>query len=251
MTERDEERSAARSAPLPILFDMDGVLLDGRATLPGVYADAADAAIEAFGCDVDAGQRRVLRAHPPDDAFRSVCSSLDIDPERFWERKEREANRASRERIRAGERTVHADVSAALAIARERPAGIVSNNRHETVRFVAEYFGFDDAFDVVRGRDPTLDGFDRRKPNPDYLSETMAELGIDAGLYVGDRPKDAVAAARAGLDAALLRRPHHPETTAAVEPAAEIESLRELPGLLDAGEELDESGERASERGVE
>lgn len=237
MTDRTDRRPDGGSQPIPVLFDMDGVLLEGRSTLPGVYADAADAAIETLGCDVDDRQRRVLRAHPPAAELRAVCSALDVDAERFWKRKERAASRLSHERIRAGERAAQDDLSAAVAIARERPAAIVSNNRHETVRFVADRFELESAFDVVRGRDPTLEGFDRRKPDPSYLSETMDELGVTEGVYVGDRPKDVLAAARAGLDAVLLRRAHHPEEPVAGSPAAVIESLHGLERVVDAIEE--------------
>lgn len=222
-----------------VLFDMDGVLLDGRRSVPGTYERAADEAIDELGLDPDDDQRAVLRAYRCDETVQAVCRTLGTDLEQFWRLKERRASALSREQFRAGERTFQDDVSTAVAVASERPAAIVSNNRHDTVVFAAERHEIGAAVDAVRGRDPTPAGFRRRKPDPHYLIETMAELGVDAGVYVGDRAKDVLAADRAGLASVLLARPGHAEEELPEEttPRATIRSLEQLPGALERFDE--------------
>jgi phosphoglycolate phosphatase-like HAD superfamily hydrolase len=88
-----------------------------------------------------------------------------------------------------------------------------------------------DVFTVVRGREPGLEGFRRRKPEPYYLLETMERLGADRGLYVGDRETDMVAAERAGLEGVFVAREHNADVELEVEPAARIGSLAELAAL--------------------
>ncbi len=232
--------STRRDAEVPaVLFDMDGVLLDGRRSVPGTYERAADEAIDELGLDPDDDQQAVLRAYRCDKTVRAVCRTLETDLERFWRLKERRANALAREQFQAGERTFQDDISTAVAVASERPAAIVSNNRHDTVVFAAERHEIGAAVDAVRGRDPTPAGFRRRKPDPHYLIETMAKLGADAGVYVGDRAKDVLAADRAGLASVLLARPGHAEEELPEEttPQATIRSLGQLPGAL---ERLDE-----------
>lgn len=208
----------------PILFDMDGVVLEGRGTHPTVYDRAADAALTELGLEPDERRRAALREYEYESVERA-CTALGVDPARFWQLKERHASRLCHDRLRAGERGVYDDVAAIDALAAETTLALVSNNRHETVSFVADHFEL--PFDLVRGRDPTPEGFRRRKPRPDYLEETLERLDEDGGLYVGDRETDVVAASRAGLEAAYLRRPHNADTTCP-DGAIELESLSEL-----------------------
>jgi phosphoglycolate phosphatase-like HAD superfamily hydrolase len=109
----------------------------------------------------------------------------------------------------------------------------VSNNYHPTVEFVVDHFRLS-AFGVARGRDLGLDGYQRRKPNPHYLNETLDALGVSTGLYVGDRETDVLAAERAGLESVFIRRAHNAAVDLDVEPTVEIESLDALVSLVTA-----------------
>jgi hypothetical protein len=73
--------------------------------------------------------------------------------------------------LRAGERRLSPDVDALDGVADGRPLGVVSNNYDPAVEFVVDHHG-PDAFSFVRGRDPGVDGFRRRKPGPHYLCDT-------------------------------------------------------------------------------
>ncbi|TYL40503.1 HAD family hydrolase [Natronococcus pandeyae] len=213
---------------------MDGVILEGPGTPLSVYNRAADTAIDALGLEPTERQRRDLRDHGYENV-ESACSSLGVDPTEFWRRKEEQASRLAADRIRSGERGIYEDVEALRTLGERATLALVSNNRHETAEFVADHLPA--SFAAARGRDPTAAGWRRRKPKPDYLLETLAELDVDGGLYVGDRETDVIAAEEAGLEAAYLRRPHNADEPLPAGATYELESLSELAGILDGRHE--------------
>jgi HAD superfamily hydrolase (TIGR01549 family) len=226
------------SAPRPdgyeaVLFDMDGVVLEGRGTDPAVHSHALDDVLADRGLTVPSSLREPLERDAYDDAFRSACAELGVDPgPLFRAREERSAKRAV-ERLAAGARRLHRDVEVLDALADRAALGLVSNNYHPTVEFVVDHFRLD-AFAFVRGRDLGPDGYRRRKPDPHYVEEALDALGATDGIYVGDRATDVIAAERAGIDSAFLRRDHNADRDLDVEPTVEIESLRDLVALADA-----------------
>ncbi|ERG89838.1 MAG: haloacid dehalogenase family protein [halophilic archaeon J07HX5] len=235
------------TASVPVLFDMDGVLLEGRRSRPGTYATATDRAIDELGMEPDGPDRELLREYRCDEAVEAICDAHGVSLSEFWRLKEVKASAVAREQFQTGERQFHNDAAAAVTTAKNRPSAVVSNNRHKTVDFITNRHPIGEAADVVRGRDPTPTGFHRRKPNPYYLTETLEKLGVDTGVYVGDRQKDVLAAHRAGLAGILLARPAHSDTSADAEagdaeagdadllqPDATIASLTELETSLAA-----------------
>lgn len=215
-----------------ILFDMDGVFLEGPGTDPSVYERAADAALDELEVEPTAEQRAALRNYGYTDAVADHCDALGIDTDEFWRRKEHHASRFAHDRLRSGERGTYDDIETIRPLARNASLALVSNNRHETVEFVVEWLDFDDVFDAVRGRDPTPAGYGRRKPRPDYLEETLDKLGADEGLYVGDRDEDVLAAERAGLDSVYLRRAHNRNDPLPEGASYELASLAALSDVL-------------------
>ncbi|MFC4360034.1 HAD family hydrolase [Halobium salinum] len=219
-----------------ILFDMDGVLLDGRGTDPTLYHDATR---ELFA---DAGVTDV-----PDDLLDhhdgAHCDILDaaaaegLDPDAFWADREARASELEHERLDAGDRAPYDDAAVLSTLAETHEIAVVSNNRQATVEFVADWVGFAESASVLRGRDPTVEGYERKKPDPHYLRETLDDLGVAAedSLYVGDRESDVVAADRAEMDAAFVRRSHNRDVTLEREPTYEVESLTALTELRPTG----------------
>ena len=216
-----------------ILFDMDGVLIEGPRTDPQVYADASDAALAELDAEPTPSQRRDFRNHDV-ERIRTHCEELGIDRARFWKLKETYASSGTHDRLRSGERGIYDDVDAIRELSDRTTTGLVTNNRHETAAFVAEFVGID--FDVVRGREPTLEGYERRKPDPYYLEEALADLGVSDGLYVGDSPKDIVAGQAAGLETAFLRRSHNRERECPPNATYELESVTEVLSVIDERE---------------
>lgn len=213
-----------------VLFDMDGVLIQGPSTPSEVYQNAADDVIEFFELSVTESQRAKLGAYRYNEKMRATCRELGIDPEEFWAARERFACRRSNRRLQGGSRPPYPDTETLEGLS--VPLAIVSNNRDATVKFVADHL-FPRYFAVARGRDRTAEGFQRRKPESDYIDEVLAELGVERALFVGDREADVIGAHRAGIDAAFLRRDHNGQVTPEETPEADIESLEELPALLE------------------
>ncbi|MFC5135566.1 MULTISPECIES: HAD family hydrolase [Haloferacaceae] len=232
-TAHDPERRTDRTSDEVVLFDMDGVVLEGWGTESVVHARALDDVLDDRDMAVDDGLRRPLETYEYDDEFRAACERLDLDPAEFFRAREEHSAKRTVSRLAAGVRTLCPDVDALEAIAEQATLGLVSNNYDPTVEFVVDHFRLTE-FGYVRGRDLGPDGFERRKPDPYYLNEALEELDASGGIYVGDRATDVIAAERAGLEGVFLRRDHNASLELDVEPAAEIGSLHELlPVVVD------------------
>ncbi|QAU13508.1 HAD family hydrolase [Halorubrum sp. BOL3-1] len=215
-----------------VLFDMDGVILDGWGTDDAVHARALDDVLDERDVRVTGDLRRSLETHEYDEEFRAACEEIGVDSAEFFRgREERSAKRAVA-RLAAGTRRLCSDVDALGELAERVPVGLVSNNYHPTVEFVVDHFRLD-AFSFVRGRELGPEGFRRRKPDPHYLNEALAALDASGGLYVGDRATDMIAAERAGLDGVFLRRDHNAAIDPDADPAFEVESLRALVDIVE------------------
>lgn len=214
-----------------ILFDMDGVLLVGRRSHPGVYRAATHDALAELGVTDPAPEPvTALETGVYGPEMASSCDALGLDVDAWWRARERHASRRANARIRSGDRRVYPDAAAISRLGDRYPLGLVSNNRRDTVSFVAEYC-FPGVFDAAVARRPTLADFERRKPDPAFIRRGLSQLGVTDALYVGDRGTDVIAAERAGIDAVLIER-EHTTATPEVEPAAVIDSLTELPATV-------------------
>ena len=212
-----------------VLFDMDGVILQGRGTDPEVHARALDDVLAERGLDVADEHRGTLSTYEYTDAFVDACAAVGVDPEAFYTARERRS--AARTVDHAACRDLFDDVDALEQLPDRVAVGLVSNNYHRTVEFVVDRFGLT-TFDIARGRELGPVGFSRRKPEPYYLEEALDALGATEGLYVGDRETDVVAADRAGLDSAFLRRGHNADTELDAEPTVEIDGLDEVLDVI-------------------
>ena len=206
---------------------MDGVVLRGRGTPQVVYDRAAERAVSEIDVEPSERAMSLLQAHGYVTVARG-CSLADIKPREFWRLKERHACEICHERLRDGERGVYEDTDAVEKLAEEATVALVSNNRQKTVKFVADYF--DLPFDLTHGREPTPEGFARRKPFPDLLVDASDALEAETqeSLYVGDRRKDVVAANAAGMDTAYLRRSHNEDSPLPMGADHELGSLDDL-----------------------
>lgn len=222
--------AAATDDPL-VLFDMDGVLIEGRGADETVYERALDDAMADRGLDAGPATRSLLTGSGYGTSFVRGCGELGVDPEEFYDHWERHTARRIVDRLRSGVRGLYADVDAVDTLAERYTLGLVSNNYDEVVQFVTTHHGFD-AFAHARGRETGVEGFRRRKPDPHYLLEAIEVLGGGSGVYVGDRATDVIAATRAGLDPVFVRRPHNEAVTLPVEPAVEVDSLTALTERL-------------------
>jgi HAD superfamily hydrolase (TIGR01549 family) len=214
-----------------VLFDMDGVILEGWGTDDIIHSHALDDVLNERGMRVTGDLRRPLETYEYNDDFRAACEELGVDPATFYRAREERSAKRSIEQLAAGTRCLCSDADALDELSEHTTVGLVSNNYDPTVAFVVDHFRLD-AFSFVRGRDLGPDGFRRRKPDPHYLNEALEALGASGGLYVGDRATDIIAAERAGLDGVFVRREHNASLDLDVEPTAEIGSLHELIPLV-------------------
>lgn len=210
-----------------VVFDNDGVL-----TEPTPTEIVREAVRDAFGgFDVEPSPEDVDAAVGGDlEAVREACRRHGVDVERFWPRREARAIEAQKAAIDAGRKGLFDDVEALEEFDATR--AVVSNNQHGTVEYILDAFDLRDLFAVAFGRSPTVAGFRNRKPSPTYLDRAADLVEADSALYVGDSEVDVIAARRAGMDVAFVRRAHRRGYDLSVHPTYEIESLSELPSIV-------------------
>ena len=208
-----------------VIFDMDGVIVEP--TDRAVMVDAVQAAFDAFGVDVN---RAFARQTVENDVVPTeTIREYGLDPEAVWHTRELEASLAQQAHIRRGGKPVYDDVGALDRL--DVPLGLVSNNQQATVAFVLAHHDID-CFETAIGREPTLSGAAKRKPEPDYLQAALESLDATRALYVGDRPTDIVAADRAGIDGVHLRRDPGSPDTPEIEPVYSVSDLSTLVDTL-------------------
>ena len=216
-----------------VVFDMDGVLVEGRGTDTWINRAAAAAALGTFGVDPDERLLDALESSVFTADMSAICRDYGVETEAFWAARESAASSIEHDRLRSGERKPYEDVEVLFELASDRPLGIVSNNRHETVSFVVEQFGFGEVVGAYRGRHPTLADLRRRKPHPHFLEGVLDSLGTTDGIYVGDRRSDVLVAHNAGLEAAYLRREHNRDRPLPRGTTYELDSLQDLLEIVD------------------
>lgn len=217
-----------------VLFDVDGVLLRRQQNSFEGYHEVVEEAFRAFDVEPDPSDVAAFYggASKSLDEMQTVCERHGVDFEAFWPERERRASELQRELIERGERELYDDWTALGTLAETHDAGLVSNNQHETVQFAVEHFGLDDHVETAYGREPTVEGFRRTKPDPLLLERALEDLATRSALFVGDGGHDVVAAHRAGIDSAFVWRDHRQGYELPEEPTHEIDRLTELSGLL-------------------
>ena len=211
-----------------VVFDNDGVLVSRTAY--DVLHGAAWAAFDAAGVadpDQAAVESTVIDVSP--EEISAICEQYDLEPETFWDHRERIAVERQQAEARAGRKTPYEDLSALDRL--PVPLGIVSSNQQATVDFLVEYFGLDSYFEVALGRQPTLASLNKQKPDPHYLMEAIETLDADSALFVGDNDSDIAAANNAGVDSAFIRRPHRRNHDPTPSPTYVVEDLHDVVSL--------------------
>lgn len=208
------------------LFDNDGVLT--RPTDRAVLVEAIRAAFAEVGVTEPTNDEVETLLGPDVPSLRAVAADRDLEPETLWAARERAAIEAQLEELRAGRKRAYEDVTALERL--EEPTAIVSNNQHETIGNILEHCSLV-PFDVWYGREPTIQGVERKKPEPYYLERAIDDLGVENPIYVGDSRVDVAAADALGIDAAFVRREHRRGYDLPTEPTYEIDSLAELREL--------------------
>lgn len=216
-----------------IVFDNDGVLME--LTELGLHRRAARDAFRRVGVTDPADEHvEAMSIGVTVPTLERVCSHYDLDPVEFWRVRDELMAERQQDAIRRGEKGAYDDVTVLEKL--DRPLGIVSSNQQSTVEFGLRALGLADHFETVYAREPTVQHLHQKKPNPHFLQQALTDLGSDDALYVGDSETDIEAARAAGVDVAFLRRPHRKEYELSATPDYEIQSLADLPTILEGGE---------------
>lgn len=208
-----------------VVFDNDGVLVTPPAYKTKV--EAARAAFESVGVD-DVDQEHVdgVVSGVTVDGLDDICTVYDLELESLWAAREEYDEQSQLEKFKAGVRDCYDDITALENFTQN--CGIVSNNHHSTVEFIVEYFDLESLFDTYYGRENTIESLELKKPNTYYLDQALADLDAESALYVGDKETDIIAAQRAGIDSAFIRRSHCEDVTLSTAPTYEVADLHEL-----------------------
>ena len=213
-----------------IIFDSDGVLVEPPAheTQLGAMRDAfREVGVE----EVNEGHLTGLMSGVTADGLHEICAAYGLDPAEFWDARERIDERSQFDAFRAGSRNTYDDVSVIADLPPNR--GVVSNNHHSTIEFKLDFFGLGHLFDTYYGREMTIESLSLKKPNTHYIERALVDLDAESALYVGDSESDVVAAHRAGLDSAFVRRDHCRDVALSEEPTYEVETLCGLLEIVD------------------
>jgi pyrophosphatase PpaX len=222
-----KRRPAASIAPVrydPVLFDLDGTVVDSGAIILASLRHAT---------------QTVLGEQIPDERLLATVGGSglasqmrDFDPERVDElvRVYTEHNKP-----------LHAELAACegmLDLLEElkrdgRKLGIVTAKRRATVELAFETVPIEHLFDVVVAGDET----ERHKPHPESLLRALAQVGARAAhraAYVGDSPFDVQAAKAGGLVAIAVTwgRIHLRERLEREEPDHVVDTVEELRAAL-------------------
>ncbi|WP_306052199.1 HAD family hydrolase [Natronococcus wangiae] len=208
------------------VFDNDGVLT--TPTARDVLVEAMHAAFADVGAQNPTSDEIETLLRPDVASLRRIAGEYDLEPSTLWQARERAAIEAQLEEIRAGRKRPYEDVSTLERL--DAPTAIVSNNQHETIGNILDHCSFA-PFDAWYGREPTLEGIERKKPEPYYLERAIADLDVDNPLYVGDSRVDVAAADALGIDSAFVRRDHRRGYELSTAPTYEIESLEGIASL--------------------
>lgn len=213
-----------------LLLDHDGVLV--RLADRSVLRTAARQALRDVGVeDPDPATVDRLSVGVSREDLAAITDERGVEPTRLWRARDDHLARALRESARNGEKDPYDDVETLSGL--DLPLGIASNNQHRIVESILTEHGLADLFDAVVGRQPRIESLGRKKPNPLFLERATERLTGSNPLYVGDKGTDVLAAERAGLDVAFIRRDHNADLSPTPEPTYEIDGLGDVTELLE------------------
>lgn len=211
-----------------IIFDNDGVLVE--VCTPGVeYEKAITKLFKEKGINPNKNDVKSMMPYHKVNEVKKTCEKHNLNSEKFWREKEHRTFEVQKKTILNGIKTLYPDTYSIKDI--DIPKGIVSNNQQMIVDFIAEnHIGAE--FDTCYGREKTLKGLWRRKPNTYYLKKCIADMGLENPIYVGDSSKDIETAHKLGIDSVFMRREHREGYYTTKKPTYELKTLENLPEIV-------------------
>lgn len=219
-----------------ILFDQDGVLLDSG--INKFHWMDQIRITEAKKNDIELQENEVKTiVH---SSSHETVEKLLKEKGMSWDQLreiERKKENWKIERIEKGEIQLFPKVEEVLQRI-SQPKAMVTNAPFMSTRFTVNYFGIAEHFDHVNA--PRLKDmkkfYDRKKPKPVMIHESMEKLGMDNPVMIGDSGSDIQAAENAGIDSIHLNS-YGFETK--VTPTHTADSIIELLEILDSTTKTD------------
>jgi HAD superfamily hydrolase (TIGR01549 family) len=215
-----------------LILDHDGVvatLVDGD-WRTDTFCALAESAFHDRGISTESLSLSRLAHSVTPETVREMSEGLDATAETLWQIRDDALAAVLQDATSDGVKRPYDDVDAIERV--DMPLGVASNNQHRVVEFVLDEYDLRSQFDAVHAREPELASLPRKKPSPTFLEAAQEDIGVSNPLYVGDKETDVVAAQRAGMDAAFLRRDHNRDRLLDVEPAYDVSTLTAVATLF-------------------
>lgn len=203
------------------LFDLDGTLLDSEAYIYGAFS----ASLASVGAPVAAPAAfREVVGHPLDECYRQLAPGFDTqvlcEAHRQWQT-------AHLEMVRPMPGSLA--VLGTLRRHGTRLAAVTNRSRRSSLTSL-DRAGLLSALDEVVSSEDVA----RQKPDPEPVLLALARLGVVAGqaVMIGDTTVDVLAGRAAGTRTVAVRFGFGRATVASAQPDAIVETLTELPSLL-------------------
>ncbi|MCT4608870.1 MAG: phosphoglycolate phosphatase [Pelagimonas sp.] len=207
-----------------IVFDLDGTLIDSA---PDIHA-VANKVLSEEGCapiTLQDTQNFVGNGAAVFVARMRAARDLpDSEQDRLYQ------SFVSRYETAVSLTRLYPGVTSALETLTTTGAklGLCTNKPIRPTRAVLDHFDLTKFFPVVYGGD----SFERRKPDPLPLQNTLAALGEGAQIFVGDSEVDAETAQRAGVPFLLFTEGYRKTPAASLPHHANFSDFANLPDLI-------------------
>ncbi|SDJ31060.1 haloacid dehalogenase superfamily, subfamily IA, variant 1 with third motif having Dx(3-4)D or Dx(3-4)E [Halovenus aranensis] len=215
-----------------LILDYDGVLvtvLDSSARTEACWR-AVDT-VEPSGLAPDRDVVTTLASSVPPETVRELSDELGVSAETLWRFRDDMLATVLTDAAVEGRKRPYPDIDSLAALS-EVPLAIASNNQRRVVERILDEYDFGDAFETVHAREPRLGSLSLKKPEPTFLERAREDIDATNPLYVGDKEKDVVAARRAGMDVAFMRRDHNQNRSLETAPTYDVAGLDEVVPLV-------------------
>lgn len=216
-------------APCPIVFDLDGTLIDSA---PDIHA-CVNAVLRAYGArTLTLDQVRSFIGGGVDILWQRVIAATRADPS---DRRDLIAAFMTRYHSATKLTRLFPGVETALGQLADRghPLGICTNKPTGPTRSILDHFGFSGLFGCVIAGDTLAE----KKPDPAPLRRAFHELGADprspTGIYVGDSEIDAYCARTVPVPFLIYSRGYRQAPLEDLPFEAAFDTFAALPGLIE------------------
>lgn len=213
-----------------IIFDQDGVLIDSGIDKFEWMDEirVKEARKRGFEFDIEDAMTLVKSSSP--EPVEKLLKQKGMDWSHIRQIEQAVENQKI-EKIEHGEITLFPGVKKVLEDLDKKKA-VVTNAPLLSTRLNLRYFGISRKFNIVNAphTEDMRNFFNRKKPKPVMIQETMQKMNLENPLMVGDTGSDLKAAENAGIDSVHINS-YDFETD--VEPTYKADSIKEILEIVE------------------